>query len=124
MCKSLESIRFSQNLKYIGKEAFVNCSFQQLELPESLEVIEESGFLKCKKLTALKLPKNVKTIGKWAFHGCPNLKKVEIRHNPDEMGEWIFNRNDVTVHCYEGSKIDRYCRQYDYKVHYIQPDSQ
>ncbi len=58
-------------MKYIGKEAFVNCSFQQLELPESLEIIDESGFLKCKKLTALKLPESVKIIVKMGVSWMP-----------------------------------------------------
>ena len=74
-----------------------------LQLPDSLEVLDESAFFKCCNLTSVVIPPNVRYLGKWIFHGCNRLQYLEIRHDPEFIGEWIINRA-TTVRCYQGSR--------------------
>ncbi len=117
-CPELSSFCFSQSLKKIGEEAFYQAGFSELELPAGLEEIGQSAFLKCKKLEYVKVPKNVKIIAKWAFHGCNRLKVLEISHDPEMLGEWVVNRS-THIRCYEGSKVDRYCRENGFQTEYL-----
>ena len=83
------------DLRVIGKQAFYFCGMDSLQLPDSLEVLDESAFFKC----------------------C-NLTSVVIRHDPEFIGEWIINKA-ATIRCYKGSKVDRYCQQSGFKVEYF-----
>lgn len=109
---------FPEGLKRIGKEAFYFCAIEELHLPQSLEFLDESAFFKCMNLTYVCLLTNIHYIGKWVFHGCNRMKYLEIRHDPDFIGPWIINRA-CTIRCYKGSKVDEYCKEFDFKVEYL-----
>ena len=117
-CKNLRSVDFPEGLKRIGKEAFYFCAIEELHLPQSLEFLDESAFFKCMNLTYVCLPTNIHYIGKWVFHGCNRMRYLEIRHDPDFIGPWIINRA-CTIRCYKGSKVDEYCKEFDFKVEYL-----
>ena len=91
---------------------------ETLELPESLEILDEKAFFKCTWLTEVCLPTHIRRIEKWVFHGCSRLKVLEIRHDPEYIGEWIINRA-ARIRCYQGSKVDRYCQESGFTVEYI-----
>ena len=117
-CKSLSSLHLPASIRKISVQAFYFCAFPELELSESLEVLGDSAFFKCVNLAWIRLPENVRYIGKWAFHGCNRLQYLEVRHDPEFIGEWIINRA-TTVRCYQGSKMDRYCRENGFQVEYL-----
>ena len=117
-CKSLSRIEFPKTLERIGKEAFYFCGMEELHLPESLEVLEESAFFKCTKLTEVCLPESIRYIGKWVFHGCNRLRTLEIRHDPEYIGPWIINKS-AKIRCYQGSKVDAYCQESGFEVEYL-----
>lgn len=118
-CKQLQQVTLPPELKIIGREAFVGCCFQSLALPEGLVTIGDSAFLKCKFLESIHIPESVRRIEKWAFHGCPRLKKVVLLHDPEVMGDWLFNRGNTVVHCKRNSKVDDYCKEFQYKTEYV-----
>ena len=41
-CKNLKTVHFPKNLRQIGIEAFYFCEIESLELPDTLELLEES----------------------------------------------------------------------------------
>lgn len=55
---------------------------ESIRLPESLEIIEDWAFDKCKKLERVIIPAKVKEIGRGAFYSCPELKEVIIEGVP------------------------------------------
>ncbi len=118
-CKALKQVRFPEGLKRIGKDAFYFCGLESLELPESLEILDEKAFFKCTQLTEVRLPTHIRRIEKWVFHGCSRLKLLEIRHDPEYIGEWIINRA-ARIRCYQGSKVDAYCRESGFTVEYLE----
>lgn len=83
-CKHLKTIYF-YNIKEIKKYAFKNCellnylhdltngtSFNNNNLLNFVEIIDDSAFANCKNLTILSLP-NIKKIGSASFKNCCNL---------------------------------------------------
>ena len=112
-------MRFQEGLKCIGKDAFYFCGIEELELPESLEVLEERAFFKCMYLTEVRLPTHIRRIEKWVFHGCARLQVLEIRHDPEYIGEWIIIKA-ARIRCYKGSKVDAYCQESGFTVEYIE----
>ena len=74
--------------------------------------------MKCRNLEYVRIPESVKIIEKWAFHGCNRLKVIEIAHEPENIGDWIINRS-VTVRCYKGGKVDKYCKKFQFKTEYL-----
>lgn len=121
-CKELKKITFPNTLRKIGDEAFYFCGFEELHLPDKLEEIGDSAFFRCSSLKYVFIPKSVKSIDRWVFHGCSKLEYLEIHHDPEYIGPWIVNKS-CTIRCYKGSKMDRYCDEFELKREYISAKS-
>ena len=63
---------------------------KSIQLPQSLEIIENWAFDHCKKLERVIIPVGVKEIGRGAFYSCSSLKEVIIEGAP-QMGESVFS---------------------------------
>ena len=118
-CKGLKHVDLPEGLLKIEKEAFCDTGLERLMLPESLEKIGDSAFLKCRELEYVKIPENVRIIEKWAFHGCNHLKVVEIPGEPEFIGEWMINKG-TKIRCRHGSTAERYCLKYGFKMEYME----
>ena len=69
--RSLTKITFPNTLKYIGREAFWNCSgLTSLTFPDSLKTIDEKAFLNCTGLKSVTLSDSISDISDNAFDGC------------------------------------------------------
>ena len=65
------SIKWSQNLKVIGKQCCSGIGIQKLYLPKNIESIGVGAFEHCDFLQWVFLPNTIKKIGADAFEGCP-----------------------------------------------------
>ena len=86
----VENITFSQNLKSIGKDAFVACGAgtkkaPQFTLPDSLETIEDGAFASLEGFTELTIPKGVKDLASTAFLGCNKLKTIKVAEDNENL---------------------------------------
>ena len=86
----VENITFSQNLKSIGKDAFVACGAgtkkaPQFTLPDSLETIEDGAFASLEGFTELTIPKGVKDLASTAFFGCNKLTTVKVAEDNENL---------------------------------------
>lgn len=61
-----------------------------INLPESLELIDDEAFKGCKNLKRIIIPDNVQRIGRRAFEGCLALETVVIKGNP-EFDDDVFD---------------------------------
>ncbi len=82
-CTSLSRISFPKGLVYIGENAFKGTSIKDVDLSESLiEKIEPRSFRFCKKLKNVWFPVVLKNIGEDAFAGSKleliDLSKTEV----------------------------------------------
>ena len=89
---------------YTGNNSEILSKIHEVELPESLEKIEESAFEKFKSLSALRIPSGVRIIGKNAFSGA-GLSSVELNEGLEEIGAFAFQRTLLeSVHIPRGVK--------------------
>ena len=128
-------IVISENIKDIGKYAFYSCSAPFIALPSSLtrirecsfarcynlsdtltipanvEVIENSAFENCSKITSLKLPAKLTYIGSFAFSMCTSLEYIHCEaKEPPVIDDGTFdgvNKDNFTVEVPEES-VDAY----------------
>lgn len=59
-------------------------------IPNSVEVIGEYAFYKCKALKYVEIPNSVEVIGVNAFAGCTSLSKINIPNSVEVIGEYAF----------------------------------
>lgn len=81
-CPSLSKVKLPNDLNKIYASSFYYTALTELELPDSIEEIEESAFKECDKLKKIKLPKHLKIVGDNAFENCISLEEIEF---PNEV---------------------------------------
>ncbi len=72
----LKTLVLPSTLKYIGKEAFVGARFTGVEMPESLEEIDNSAFYTCNYLESIAFNSPINRIGNEAFASCSKLRNI------------------------------------------------
>lgn len=72
------TILLPDDIKAIGRGAFGNSSITFLSIPATVERIESSAFVDCKRITGIAIPASVTSIGDYAFKDCSALKQVTI----------------------------------------------
>ena len=62
-----------------------------VELPETIEFIDEAAFIYCSNLTSITLPSSLKRIERWAFFGNTSLTSIYCHsETPPELGPVVF----------------------------------
>lgn len=76
-CVNLEKITFSNQLKKLSDQCFIDCkSLIDLDLPNSLEIIGYSAFTECLSLQSIFFDGDEIQIHDTAFSGCKSLENV------------------------------------------------
>ena len=89
-CKELKNVKLPSTLKKIGKNAFYNnTSLTHIDLPEGLEVIEDSAF-EHTGLVEVTIPETVTCIDNYAFRHNEELIKVVLPKKLQDAGHAIF----------------------------------
>ena len=84
------SVKFNRGLREIGKHAFLgNDNIAAIDLPDTVEKIEEEAFSGCTRLEKITVP-NTKEIGKKAFSGCEDLVIVIFGQGVKKIGDSAF----------------------------------
>ncbi len=74
----------------IGGQAFDNCSFISLSIPNGVTSIGVGAFSDCTSLTSVTIPNSVTSIGSGAFSDCTSLESVTIPNSVTYMGDSAF----------------------------------
>ena len=88
-CKNLQSIHLPEGLKKIGICAFTSSGLREVELPGSLEEMEQECF-EDTRIEYVKIPPRIRKIDSSVFSGCKELRKVEISDGVEEIDEGAF----------------------------------
>ena len=78
----------------IGKQAFANCDFTSITIPDSVTSIGELSFFDCESLTGITIGNSVTSIGVRAFENCNSLTSVTIPDSVTSIGESAFQYCD------------------------------
>lgn len=76
-CSALENITWSNNLKKIGREAFIACKMRTFHMPDSLIEIGEDAFWGCHALEEVVCSKGITELN-GTFGNCENLETVQM----------------------------------------------
>jgi hypothetical protein len=71
-----------------------------INLPTTLERIEEYSFFFCNSLASLTLPASLHTIDQSAFHSCTSLTSLTFLGNAPTIGSSVFYDVPGTVYVY------------------------
>ncbi|GFH50293.1 hypothetical protein CTEN210_06769 [Chaetoceros tenuissimus] len=97
VCRSLEFVKLSRNLEYIGEYAFYRCSLTSIFIPPSCREIGNKAFQYCQKLIIFHVPRHT-LIGIKAIMQTELLEaspfEVEASYNYEEVNEWVKGIND------------------------------
>lgn len=74
----------------IGAEAFYDCSFTSVTIPDGVTIIKYSAFQNCSELTEVTFGNSITTIENTAFYYCLSLKQVTIPKNVTKIGGNVF----------------------------------
>lgn len=87
-------------------------------LPASVETIEAEAFMNC-GFESVKIPEGVLSVGSRAFANCESLKQVEIPDSVLEIGIDVFEGSNPVIICRPGSYAENYaidnCLSYYFK---------
>ena len=97
-CSSLATVTISGAVTRIGISAFYNNAFENIILPETVEVLGDSAFRQCANLKEITLPDALNTIGDAVFLKCSALYRVSLPDSVTSVGKSVFfYNNDITV---------------------------
>lgn len=104
-CTSLESVMIlddensdKDNITKIGASAFERCeSLGSFDIPDDVEILEESVFAGCTSLTTVNLGASTSTIGSKAFCECENLVSINLgKQTESGENETVVTKVGVT----------------------------
>lgn len=82
----------------IGAEAFYDCSFTSVTIPDGVTIIKYSAFQNCTELTEVTFGNRITTIENTAFYYCLSLKQVTIPSNVTNIGGNVFGFCTALTH--------------------------
>eukprot|EP00984_Skeletonema_dohrnii_P036476 scaffold37486_cov144-Skeletonema_dohrnii-CCMP3373.AAC.2 len=83
-------VRIDESVEVIEESAFRRCKhLVQVETHDGIRRVERGAFLICKLLRRINL-QNVVEIGEYAFNGCTNLESVEFGDKLETIGRYAF----------------------------------
>lgn len=87
---TFSSIVLPDTLKVIGEGAFIGCEgLLEIQIPSSVEKIDNYVFAYCLHLSKVVLPENLKSIGLYGFAGCSELVNINLG-NVEEFDDYAF----------------------------------
>ena len=106
-----------EGLTRIGTRAFAECtSLSVVNIPGTVQIIDDSAFLGCSSMTMLTLNEGVRTIAQCAFEQCKSLADLRLPESLINLGNHAFYMCEsltyVTVPGYVksiGSGVFSYC---------------
>lgn len=102
-CTSIQSVSFSNNVNFIGKYVFANCSNlgNSIEIPTTVTNLGDGAFYQCEALKRIYIYGNITSIGQETFRNCSALEFILLPPTLEEIGNYAFsgctNLEDLTL---------------------------
>lgn len=123
LCKNIENVHLSKNLKTISAWTFGYCSkLKNIEIPKGIESIGYCAFDGCSALEEVSLPKTVTELNEQCFASC-SLKVVTIMSMKCDFGDGCFAYNSkkkMLIRGYEDSSAQHFANSNKIKFEVIE----
>lgn len=83
--RKVESVSLPSTLTSIGAYAFFQCNFQEIVIPNSVELIGVGAFSNCSRLRSCDIPKGVAVLDGSVFDECIALENVTLHEGLREL---------------------------------------
>ena len=83
------------DVKEIGAEAFSEKDIKSIKIPDSVEIIREKAFYKCRNLNYVDIGLGVKTIERQAFYDCGDIKFTIYSKALENIGDEAFYNTNI-----------------------------
>lgn len=93
-----------RNKHHVERAEFRGAEIVELEMPETVRIIGESGFRECRKLKRASLSNTLCEIGAYAFKDCDMLENIVM---PGEMKYPDGESGLIGIGCFEGCGLLR-----------------
>lgn len=84
------NVEIPNNIMAIGNSAFRESGLVEINIPNSVTVIHEYAFSKCKNLKSIAIPDSVKSISRCVFGQCDELTDVKLSNNIKSIPMALF----------------------------------
>ena len=89
-CPSLEIINLPEGLTKLGYAALGYTAINAIDIPGSVENIEDHCFDYCTLLESVTIAEGVKTVGEKAFYNCESLTAIDLPSTAGSIGYQAF----------------------------------
>ena len=90
-CYALETINLPESIEFMDEGVFFKClSLKNLTFPQSMKKLPVQVCQLCEKLEWVKLPDNLEEISYGAFQKCESLKEINIPETVTSIGDYAF----------------------------------
>ena len=90
-CCAIESIKLSDDIKFIESSAFRWTHLKSFRCPAKLRGVGMNAFAWCTELEEFITDANLKAIGASCFRGCTKLKRFDCPKDMHTIGDFAFN---------------------------------
>lgn len=87
----IDSVVIKNGVKSISESAFYSCAATTVTIGNTVELIGNSAFRFCQKLTDVDIPSSVKTISSNAFDRCDSLKTATLHNGLEVIDSCAFS---------------------------------
>ncbi len=106
-CKSLKSVRLSQNLTRLEASLFSGCTaLSEVKIPDSVKELGKAVFSGCTSLRGIAIPDKVTVIPEAAFSGCTALEAVSLPKSVSHINKDAFSGCTLRTLDYAGSDTE------------------
>ena len=85
-----DNTKIPDSITSIFPQAFYNCRFREINIPECVNKIGGAAFWQCINLEKINIPESIKEIEPWLFFQCGKLSEIVIPQNVESIGERAF----------------------------------
>ena len=109
-CKKLQSVTLPEGLLYIGRDAFANSKkLSSVNIPSTIEEIGRGAFM-ATAIENVELPKSLQQLNEFTFFDCKKLQSVKMSKSKPLAGCWVFPTSKTFKLIYtDGTEISGKC---------------
>ena len=111
---NIKSIFLDFSVTRIEEGAFIECSCEEIIIPESVSSIGSKAFSQCSLLMQIKIPCSIDKINDETFSGCTSLTKITIPASVMHIGRKCFyNCSNLRIIKFESFSTRFECDSFD-----------